>query len=93
MSASSSESVPPAVECFSDLPEPAKKRLKTMRARVIHAMSLWRRFDHHQRQQAPANQQHREKRAELKRNSRAKSTLKGLLCCTGIARTQKVVYR
>ena len=69
MSSSSSESLPPAIQCFSDLPEPAKKKLKTMRAKVVHAMTQWRSFD-----QWPVKHQHNDKRAKLKKNSRAPST-------------------
>jgi len=72
MPSSSSESLPPAVETFSDLSEPAKKKLKTMRAKVVHAMSLWRSFDPDHRE--PAKHQHNDKRAKLKENSRAPST-------------------
>ena len=83
MSSSSSESLlPPAVETINDLSEPAKKKLKVVRARVVHAMSLWRSFDQHHRHHEPPKQQHRDKRTKFKKQSRSASTVKGYLCCT-----------
>ena len=31
-----------AIECASDLPTPARKKIKVVRTRVIHAMTLWK---------------------------------------------------
>ena len=83
MASSSSESLPPAVETINDLPEPARKKIKVVRARVVHAMSLWKRFDHRHRHHEPAKHQHRDKRTKFKKQSRSASTVKGYLCCTG----------
>ena len=64
-------SLPPKVECFTDLPSPARKKIKLVRTKVIQAMSLWK-----------FATKHSKRREILKKAARAPSTNKGLLCCT-----------
>ena len=69
--------VPPkeqTAECFTDLPSPARKKIRLVRAKVVHAMFPWR---------FAKSKKHEKRRDDLKKNARAPSTNKGLLCCTG----------
>ena len=66
-------SLPPEVECFTDLPSPARKKIKLVRTRVIQAMFPWK---------FAKAKKHEKRREVLKKAARAPSTNKGLLCCT-----------
>ena len=62
------------VESFTALSSPARKKVRLMRTKVIHAMLEWK---------FAKSKKHEKRRDDLKKNARAPSTNKGLLCCTG----------